>query len=623
MPTLNYNLPFPGKDDSFKTPRDLKFLADAVDEVLKLIEVDVNDKIQKQKYFINVDDYNAKGDGVTDDTAAFDAAFDSLSEGDTLVVPAGKKYAVGNLSFTGKKNISILVNGKIIGNKEIFENVITAISVANSTITLENADHFRVGDQYSIRGGVYNASRHCGTITAKNGNILTVETNEIGENLSYVSVGEKIILTSSETEYKKIYFEQCDGIKMVGALNHNVEFKQCSDVGLDLSLTNASLNLGFCKNVSIQKLYSFNAPFYGLFFYSSKRINLGSMILLNSNFSGLVFKSTWDVNVGDVILHNPALMGIQVVTNTNPQASIPSLTDPELQNDLTARYFNFGSILISKAIFGIYLTQLAYNINISNYQYHDSKGNALRATLNTDDIKISKMGIRNHSDFEDGVFTTTHAVFVDGSKRFEIESLKIENSRGERPISVRNSEDTRFGALTLKNTRGAFEIASTKSVTISNLYIEDQKSSYANFEFGNVEDLKIASAMVKNIANSVTSRVFNLTGVCKRVSLKDITILSKDGTIFPKGLNITPTSCEGLTVENSYIESCTDAITIDKVSKAKVVMNTVGANCYNGIQLLQSMGDGLVVTNNIIPTARGIIDNSTTTKKIIANNATY
>lgn len=583
---------------------------------------EVFNRLDEQKYFVNVVEYGAVGDGVTDDTLAFSTAWNDLDDGGTLVVPSGKTFLVNNVSFTDKTNVTLLLAGNVLGNTQIYTTTVTSLSSANSTITVSDPTHFRVGDQYSVRGGSYTASRHAGTITQKSGNVLTISTNSIGEGLTAISTGEQVVLTSSLTEYRKITFERCVGITLKGSLSHNVEFKQCSNVEVDLTMTNASLDVGFCKDVTIKRLSSNNAPFYGLFFYSSRRVNLGEVALRESNFSGLVFKSTWDVNVGNLLIHNPALMAVQIVTNTNPGATIPSLTDPELQNDLTSRYYNFGSIVVTQAILGLYITQLAYNINISNYQYHDSRGNALRATTDTNDIKIGKMTVRNHSAGVDDSFTTSYPVLVDGSKRIDIESLKVETSRGERPFSIRNTEDIRLGSVTLKDTRGSFQIADSKLITISSVNFEDSRPSYANFEFGNVEDLKLLSATLRNISGSITSRVINLTGNCKRVTFRDVAVLSKDGSIFAKGFVLTPTTCDGLTLNNIYIENCTDALTVDKATKVKVTDSTIGDNCYNGMIFNATTGDGLIITNNVFPLTRGLIDNSTTLKKFVGSNVT-
>jgi hypothetical protein len=56
---------------------------------------------------VSVKDYGAVGDGVTEDTAAIQAAFTAITEFSTLYVPAGNYLVTSELDLTGKKNFSI------------------------------------------------------------------------------------------------------------------------------------------------------------------------------------------------------------------------------------------------------------------------------------------------------------------------------------------------------------------------------------------------------------------------------------------------------------------------------------------------------------------------------------
>ncbi|KAE8691635.1 Shaggy-like kinase 13 isoform 1 [Hibiscus syriacus] len=67
----------------------------------------------------NVLDHGAKGDGRTDDTKAFQAAWDEACkvEASTVVVPLGSVFLVGPISFSGpncQPNIAFQLDGKII-----------------------------------------------------------------------------------------------------------------------------------------------------------------------------------------------------------------------------------------------------------------------------------------------------------------------------------------------------------------------------------------------------------------------------------------------------------------------------------------------------------------------------
>ncbi|XP_010551910.1 PREDICTED: polygalacturonase At1g48100 isoform X2 [Tarenaya hassleriana] len=67
----------------------------------------------------NVLDYGAKGDGITDDTKAFEAAWEAACKvaASTLVAPTGSTFLVGPISFLGTdcaENIAFQLDGKII-----------------------------------------------------------------------------------------------------------------------------------------------------------------------------------------------------------------------------------------------------------------------------------------------------------------------------------------------------------------------------------------------------------------------------------------------------------------------------------------------------------------------------
>lgn len=74
---------------------------------------------------INVNTFGAKGDGVTDDTAAIQAAIDSLTTGGTLNFSPDSTYVVRKLS--AKSNITMNLNGSTLKQKSnvpIYTNVI-------------------------------------------------------------------------------------------------------------------------------------------------------------------------------------------------------------------------------------------------------------------------------------------------------------------------------------------------------------------------------------------------------------------------------------------------------------------------------------------------------------------
>ncbi|MFC0216187.1 glycosyl hydrolase family 28-related protein [Paenibacillus chartarius] len=78
---------------------------------------------------INVKDYGAVGDGVTDDTPAIKRAFSALKDGDILYFPYGhyKTNASGFLAYILNKSVTIL------GNKSILEVADEGLNIQNSS----------------------------------------------------------------------------------------------------------------------------------------------------------------------------------------------------------------------------------------------------------------------------------------------------------------------------------------------------------------------------------------------------------------------------------------------------------------------------------------------------------
>lgn len=91
---------------------------------------------------VSVKDFGAVGDGVTDDTAAIQAAWDSLTDGSTLTFPPGTAYKITDtLEFFDNGRVTVEFNGQLI-------------NASSFTGTARPALHFK-GISQSRIGGIF------------------------------------------------------------------------------------------------------------------------------------------------------------------------------------------------------------------------------------------------------------------------------------------------------------------------------------------------------------------------------------------------------------------------------------------------------------------------------------
>lgn len=138
MPTLNYGFPIPGGNDSFKAHRDFKLLADSLDETINALDerfsetlLNHDQKINDQKYFVNVKEFSATGDGIADDTLFIQNAIDTLSDlviSSNLTISPKTLVFSGRFKITSKITLSPFVKLKAVG-QVVFDSYVSNDSV--------------------------------------------------------------------------------------------------------------------------------------------------------------------------------------------------------------------------------------------------------------------------------------------------------------------------------------------------------------------------------------------------------------------------------------------------------------------------------------------------------------
>jgi hypothetical protein len=115
--------------------------------------------------YVNVLDFGATGDGVTNDTTAIQAAATALTQGQSLYFPAGQ-YVIGQIIFNGKSNIGVSAYGArftLSGNSAGFvvKGICANIFVAGGTITGDgvnrdaNTANAQIGWLFGNEAGAY------------------------------------------------------------------------------------------------------------------------------------------------------------------------------------------------------------------------------------------------------------------------------------------------------------------------------------------------------------------------------------------------------------------------------------------------------------------------------------
>jgi hypothetical protein len=168
----------------------------------------------KAREILSVKDFGAVGDGVTDDTAAIQAAIDSLVAGECLVFPAATAYRItSGLDFTGKARCKFDFNDQYI-NATGFAAPGTALyftGIEQSTVR----GIFLVGNANVTIGVHFDAGVGQRTISAK---IDRVYVNGCGIGVQFGPDSDSTAIQFSDCDVHQITASECDtGILLSGA----------------------------------------------------------------------------------------------------------------------------------------------------------------------------------------------------------------------------------------------------------------------------------------------------------------------------------------------------------------------------------------------------------------------
>jgi hypothetical protein len=189
---------------------------------------------------INVADYGATGDGITDDTVAIQAAFDAVSAfGGTVVFEPGKTYMINGLYQPIQSIFGGVVpkSGTVIQGNRATLKVIPNSSIGYCVLRIDRVNSIVVND-LNIVGDV---GSHTGTTGEFGHGIMLIECSNVQLNNLFVTLcwGDGMLVV--------------DAVNPVGSVDvevNNCEFVDCRRQGVSiLSMKNATFTSCTFRNI--------------------------------------------------------------------------------------------------------------------------------------------------------------------------------------------------------------------------------------------------------------------------------------------------------------------------------------------------------------------------------------
>lgn len=388
---------------------------------------------------VNVLDFGAVGDGVTDDTAAIQAAF---TYGESVYFPNGS-YLFSTSLTCSSSNISIQGDGVLVatngaditlsGDNVLFDikvtgntiqsATVTAKTTSPDTITVDGSLTYNIGDQLLIKStDSFNRVIWVGTISNVAGNTLTVTTNTIDGLFADVATSQVVYVIASETYHGEVRFDGCDNPKVgsrFSGSSRDLSFYNCNNVVHgELSLTNANLLYQFCYETNAGGVVSHNSRYYGRTIQGCSKGTWGNLIAESPLFSGQVIKGLHDGDVGSIYVSNAPVMSIQCV---NYPGSTPNTINPNCQSDLLNSNVRWGNVQIDNGnwIASVKSSDvMRFGSIVVNKAYKAFYGDAGWTEIEIDDFICT-----NHN--AGGTARTTNAsaaLWIDGGTRFVIKN---------------------------------------------------------------------------------------------------------------------------------------------------------------------------------------------------------
>ncbi|TFB85846.1 hypothetical protein E3O44_12655 [Cryobacterium algoricola] len=268
-------------------------------------------------YQVNVKDFGAYGDGITDDTAAIQAAINSLTMGGCVTIPAGTYIVdpavsinlVSDTTIEGSGRATIL---KIKANSNVLNNLVKAESVSRVTIRNlvidgNNANQ-NASDSIAVHYGVYLAHSNDSRVE----NVYVHHTTGVGIHI-YDSTGT--VIRGCESSYNRYHGFECEqdtstiwqgnrghhntrhgifvspgevgGTGSIGNIINGNSFDHNLSYGIAFGIDAAGGSIGLTKNNSITNNSIIGNAEYGVSIYRVNDVLMSNNIIGLNGFFGL------------------------------------------------------------------------------------------------------------------------------------------------------------------------------------------------------------------------------------------------------------------------------------------------------------------------------------------------
>ena len=281
-----------------------------VEDGLTQKQINVAQK-NKNIEWVSVKDFGAKGNGVTDDTAAFEKAFDALVDGGTLLVPKGTYKITRQITktFTNSATVTIIgygakIDGTSAKGSTAGDTTLITLGGQRLTSSLLSADATKTGTQFTTASSI-NA--------VKDDIVLITSTDLWNPTRAYYVKGELAEVLSVSANTYSVGNGLYDNYTASTTTVHRLSMPTINVFGLEIEMdaNQIALNLKYCRNPKVMDCKVHGARYTGVSLY----YGYGGVVTENTIYDTWYSGTGTSYNIGI-----SSSQGVKVFGNTLTQA---------------------------------------------------------------------------------------------------------------------------------------------------------------------------------------------------------------------------------------------------------------------------------------------------------------